>query len=120
MNTSVMCRRAEIYIRRKGPKPWIQFARDVAVNLAEDANVGTWRPEIVHCQDAHTALVPVYISELRHRQPQHLSNARTILTIHNLLEQGRDPHSLFDSAGFSANRLRILNSGVLLIALRPG
>lgn len=46
-----------------------------------------WQPDIVHCHDWHTALVP---SLLRTWSPRHTRLA-TVLTIHNLQNQGQWP-----------------------------
>ena len=45
-------------------------------------------PDIIHCNDWQTALVPVYLLEERYRQPA-LANAKTVFTIHNIEYQGR-------------------------------
>ena len=47
-----------------------------------------WAPDVIHCNDWQTALVPVYLLEERYRIPQ-LSNTRTVFTIHNIEYQGR-------------------------------
>ena len=47
-----------------------------------------WYPDIIHCNDWQTALVPVYLLEEKYRIPQ-LGNARTVFTIHNIEYQGR-------------------------------
>lgn len=47
-----------------------------------------WYPDVIHCNDWQTALVPVYLLEERYRHPQ-LENARTVFTIHNIEYQGR-------------------------------
>ncbi len=47
-----------------------------------------WWPDIIHCNDWQTALVPVYLLEEKYRIPQ-LGNARTVFTIHNIEYQGR-------------------------------
>ncbi len=45
------------------------------------------RPDVLHCNDWHTALIPVYLKTLyAERKP--LSDARTLLTVHNLAYQG--------------------------------
>lgn len=45
-------------------------------------------PDIVHCNDWQTALVPIYLLEERYRQPA-LAGAKTVFTIHNIEYQGR-------------------------------
>lgn len=47
-----------------------------------------WAPDIIHCNDWQTALVPVYLLEERYRIPQ-LGNTKTVFTIHNIEYQGR-------------------------------
>ena len=45
-------------------------------------------PEIIHCNDWQTALVPVYLLEARQRVPQ-LAGSKSVFTIHNIEYQGR-------------------------------
>ncbi len=47
-----------------------------------------WAPDIIHCNDWQTALVPVYLLEDRYAIPQ-LANAKSVYTIHNIEYQGR-------------------------------
>ena len=47
-----------------------------------------WAPDIIHCNDWQTALVPIYLMEERYRAPQ-LANAKSVFTIHNIEYQGR-------------------------------
>ena len=47
-----------------------------------------WAPDVIHCNDWQTALVPVYLLEDKYRIPQ-LGNAKTVFTIHNIEYQGR-------------------------------
>ena len=50
-----------------------------------------WRPEVVHCHDWHTALIPALAR--RHRE-----SYRTVFTIHNIRYQGYfDEHMLYRS-----------------------
>jgi starch synthase len=48
-----------------------------------------WRADIVHCNDWHTALVPLLLHYQQGRKP------RTMLTLHNLAFQGNYPADLF-------------------------
>ena len=45
------------------------------------------RPDIVHCNDWQTGLVPLYLKQLYHHAAQ-LRNAASVFTIHNLAYQG--------------------------------
>jgi len=47
-----------------------------------------WAPDIIHCNDWQTALVPIYLLEDKYRIPQ-LGNAKSVFTIHNIEYQGR-------------------------------
>ena len=47
-----------------------------------------WSPDIIHCNDWQTALVPIYLLEERHRIPQ-LCDTKSVFTIHNIEYQGR-------------------------------
>ena len=47
-----------------------------------------WSPDVIHCNDWQTALVPVYLLEEKYRVPE-LAGARTVFTIHNIEYQGR-------------------------------
>jgi starch synthase len=47
-----------------------------------------WVPNVVHCNDWQTALIPVYLKEDADRIPM-LSSIRTVFTIHNVEYQGR-------------------------------
>ena len=54
-----------------------------------------WSPDIIHCNDWQTALIPVYMMEERYRTPQ-LSHAKTVFTIHNIEYQGRYAKHVLD------------------------
>lgn len=57
-------------------------------------------PDIVHCHDWHTALLPVILAEHFHSQPA-LMGLKTVLTIHNLAHQG--PVSRLNSIALGLN-----------------
>jgi starch synthase len=79
-------------------EPWIAFSRAIVEFLSSSA----WRPDVVHCQDAHTALVPVYLRQLRNEDRYAFaSSVVTVLTIHNLLNQGVGPPDILPYAGLA-------------------
>jgi starch synthase len=59
------------------------FAK-VAATLAGDAGPLAWKPAVVHCNDWHTGLVPVYLRAAGQACP-------CVTTIHNLAYQGLFP-----------------------------
>jgi len=77
-------------------QPWYDNAArfallaNVAVELAQGRAGLRWQPDIVHCNDWQTGLVPALLS-LESRRPT------TVFTIHNLAYQGT-----FDAAMFGA------------------
>jgi starch synthase len=57
-----------------------------------------WRPDVVHVHDWHTAAIPVFLNTL-YRNDEVLSAAASVLTIHNMLQQGVFDKSLMDVLG---------------------
>lgn len=47
-----------------------------------------WIPDVIHCNDWQSALVPVYLLDAAHVAPA-LGKTRTVFTIHNIEYQGR-------------------------------
>jgi starch synthase len=45
-----------------------------------------WQPQIIHCQDWHTAILPVLV---KLNPKSEISNLKSVLTIHNLANQGK-------------------------------
>jgi starch synthase len=83
-------------------EPWIVFSRAVVDYLLSDHK--QWKPDVIHCQDSHTALIPVFVNQLRNSEHKTFaSEVRTVLTIHNLLNQGNGPPSLVSFADLPAD-----------------
>ena len=57
-----------------------------------------FRPELIHCHDWQSALLPVYLKRTFQGDPTYLG-ARTLFTIHNLGYQGRFPASVLPELG---------------------
>lgn len=51
-----------------------------------------FKPDIIHCNDWHTGLIPVYLKSL-YRKDAWFSQTKTLFSIHNLGYQGNFPHS---------------------------
>ena len=69
-----------------------RFAFFAKAALASMCRIGL-RPEILHCHDWQTGLVPIYLeAEFRDRLP----DARTVFTIHNIEYQGKAGSEFFN------------------------
>ncbi|MGX7091389.1 glycogen synthase GlgA [Hutsoniella sourekii] len=74
-----------------------------ATTIIEMLEVIDWIPDIIHCNDWHTAMVPVLLVD-RYHWKNRLQNIRKVLTIHNLRFQGiYEPKILENVFGTSYN-----------------
>jgi starch synthase len=81
---------------------FIFFCR-AALALAESL---AWFPQVVHCHDWHTALVPAYLRFLPGLDSR-LSTAASVFTIHNLAYQGWFPAWAFGITGLPLSLFQI-------------
>ncbi len=58
-----------------------------------------WEPDILHCNDHHTGLLPAYLREL-HQDTPNLASMKPLFTIHNMGYQGLFPRAVLGKAGF--------------------
>ena len=63
-------------------------------------------PDVFHCNDWHTALLPMYLKTLYSSDPL-LAAARSVLTIHNIGYQGVMPSAALDDLGLGAAAARL-------------
>ena len=78
------------------PDNAIRFAVFSRAALGIARNV--FRPDIIHCHDWQSALLPVYLKRTFQGDPTYLG-ARTLFTIHNLGYQGLFPASVLPDIG---------------------
>ncbi len=82
----------------------------------------SFKPDIIHCHDWHTALIPVILKTKYDKDPFY-KKTKSVLTIHNLAYQGvfsKDQYSilgvdgnLFNTQGFEFyNQINILKGGI--------
>ncbi len=94
----------DIYFGKKNIKSGNRNIADVerytffSKTIAEAIKVLAWKLDIVHCHDWHTALVPTFLDEYSLKY-QKFTNIKTILTIHNLANQGKTKLDILDYAG---------------------
>ena len=77
-------KRAEIYGHYDDGERFAFFSRAV---IETPAHLD-WHPDVIHCNDWETALVPIYLLEERERVWQ-LRGSKSVFTIHNIEYQGR-------------------------------
>jgi starch synthase len=94
----------DIYFGKKTIKSGQRNIADVerytffSKTIAETIYALSWKLDIVHCHDWHTALVPTFLDEYSLKY-QKFPNIKTILTIHNLANQGKTKLDILDYAG---------------------
>ncbi len=59
-----------------------------------------WKPDVVHCNDWQTGLVPALLQSV-YSWDKLFQSARTLFTIHNIAYQGRFPRPSVEMAGLS-------------------
>jgi starch synthase len=57
-----------------------------------------WRPDVIHCHDWHTAIVPNWMNTIYRNDP-FFADVVTVYTIHNLAYQGIFGYRVLESAG---------------------
>ncbi|HEX9653231.1 MAG TPA: glycogen/starch synthase, partial [bacterium] len=61
-----------------------------------------WAPDVMHCNDWQTALLPVYL-KINYKWDSLFANTATLLSIHNIGYQGRFSRDAVYRAGLSLN-----------------
>ena len=62
-------------------------------------------PDVIHCHDWQTGLLPVFLKTL-YRSDPFFKNTKTVFTIHNLAYQGNFPPDSISTTGLSWNEYR--------------
>ena len=92
--------RPELYRTKLGDyvdndERFILFSRAVL----EGCKFVGFRPDLIHCHDWQTALLPAYLKTV-YKLDAFYTRTRSLLTIHNIAYQGHYPYSTFEKAGF--------------------
>ena len=65
-----------------------------------------WAPDVIHCNDWHTALLPLYLRTV-YTWDKLFAQTKTLLTIHNIGYQGYYPESQLDTLGLGDQRAHV-------------
>ncbi len=100
---------------RKGvyndPKTWKEYPDNAerfifyCKSVLETCLVLGWFPDIIHCNDWHSALVPIYIKTV---YPKQFKKTKVVYTIHNFNHQGVFPLAILKLLEFSEDVLKNL------------
>lgn len=80
-----------------------------------------WRPDIIHCNDWQTAMIPAMLKEL-YTEEGFFAHTRTVVTLHNLAYQGAFAKGSFEKTGLPESaranveldgKLNMLKAGVV-------
>ncbi|MEC7584507.1 MAG: glycogen synthase [Planctomycetota bacterium] len=74
--------------------------------VLETCQLTQWAPDIIHCNDWHTALLPLYLETL-YAWDELFANTKTLLTIHNIGYQGVFADSVLDQIGLGEQRAHV-------------
>ncbi len=94
--------RDALYGDKKGDYPdnadrFAEFSR-AAIEFAKHV----WLPDVFHCHDWQSALVPTFLKTIYADDPA-LRNSATVFTIHNLGYQGLFPRTVMEAVGLPAS-----------------
>ncbi len=119
--------RKDLYVDSKTGKEFEDNAERFAFfskAVLETLKLLYWQPDIIHCNEWQTALIPFYL-KTHYKNDEFFQNTRTVLTLHNLAYQGRYPLEKAEKIGIPAEyvqpgrefefhgQLNLLKGGIL-------
>lgn len=89
-----------------GIDSWYEQERFIVFSKTalEYARLLNFKPDIIHCNDWHTAMIPVWIKTC-YKNDDFFKNAKTVFSIHNLAYQGRYFPEILDFAGINKDEV---------------
>ena len=89
-----------------GIDSWYEQERFIAFSKAalEYARLLNFKPDIIHCNDWHTAMIPIWI-KTSYKNDDFFKNTKTVFSIHNLSYQGKYFPEILDFAGLNPNEV---------------
>lgn len=101
--------RSDLYVDPKTGKDYPDNAQRFALfckAALEMMKLLVWEPQIIHCNDWQTALVPYYLKN-DYADDLFFSKTFTVLTLHNMAYQGNFPPTILDELGLPKDLERI-------------
>lgn len=92
-------KRANVYGYNDDPTRWALLSRGVLEFIKTEKFV----PDVIHCNDWHTGIVPNYL-KTAYKNDKTLSEVATVFTIHNLVYQGMFDHNNVSELDFDDGR----------------
>lgn len=90
----------------QGIDSWYEQERFICFSKAvlEYARALNFKPDIIHCNDWHTAMIPVWL-KTSYRDDEFYKNTKTVFSIHNLAYQGKYFPEILDFAGINRDEV---------------
>ncbi len=99
--------RQSLYLDPKTRKPYSDNPERFlffAYGCLETLKLLHWQPDVIHCNDWQTALIPLLL-KTHYRNDAFFKNVHVLMTIHNFAEQGAFPSALMPLHDIAANGL---------------
>ncbi len=89
-----------------GIDSWYEQERFITFSKAilEYARLLNFKPDIIHCNDWHTSMIPVWI-KTSYKNDGFYKNTKTVFSIHNLAYQGQYFKEILDFAGLNPDEV---------------
>ena len=89
-----------------GIDSWYEQERFITFSKAilEYARLLNFKPDIIHCNDWHTSMIPVWI-KTSYKNDEFYKNTKTVFSIHNLAYQGQYFKEILDFAGLNPDEV---------------
>ncbi len=89
-----------------GIDSWYEQERFITFSqcVLEYARRLNFKPDIIHCNDWHTAMIPVWL-KISYKNDEFFKNTKTVFSIHNLAYQGKYFPEILDFAGINRDEV---------------
>jgi starch synthase len=78
-----------------------------------------WKPDVIHCNDWQTALIPLFLKEL-YQKDHFFAHTRSVFTIHNLAYQGSFAKSTYEKTELPGKLWSTMENGGKMNFVKAG